>query len=160
MSVDGISQWPLVVGLPRIITALHKHISRTLIFDDEYNIALPIAKSGLIRLGGQPPDIHTTDPIVRDLQFNGRRPSALSKMLLSFHRCLLLLALYRINGFHKASTTPSIVPGSEDFQLKRFGQCGGNADSQSLSGMHTLASTETFNCRTSHTISRLGANPR
>ena len=119
MRVDGIVTGPDVVRLPGVVRNLKQNVRRTLVTDDENDVALPIRFFVVVlRDRGESAEIHTAEPFVGNCQSQRRRPTAFVQIFFANDRLRLSHSFDTIDGFHEPCAATSVVASSKELDPK------------------------------------------
>lgn len=138
MDVEGVIVGPTVVGLPGIVTALEKDVCRSIIANDEDDVALPTGGASPFRQQGEPAEVDTAGPIGGNLQLARRFPFTLAKPAVADGRIGLHCPLEGPQGRHQPGTFSPVVSHAENLDLKLFRRVGAHHDVERLTRFDAL----------------------
>ena len=142
--VHGEIVRPAVVGLPRVVAALHEDVRLAVVLDDEDDVALPVG--GVVAPGnrGQAAEINAAHPVGRNLDGNARLPAAFAQAVLADGRDFLLRAVEWPERLHEARAAAAVVAGAEDLDAKFRRGLRAHEDVELLPGLHGLPRAVAF----------------
>ena len=112
--IQGELIGPAIVGLPRVVAALKQHIRRTVVFNDEDNVALPVQLVRAFRQGRQATNVDAACPGLRDLKLQRRLPAALAQAIAADLGIGVCSASQRTDRAHQSSAPAVVVARTEN----------------------------------------------